>query len=147
MDSIQGLLAIEALREELWAAWTESLPGATEGHEEGGFIVLNADGITTIVRWPKGEGNRILVPPHERCRVNGCPILASFHTHPNTGPEYLQEPSESDICGVSMDEDLKAADYLGEVVISAERIYLVRPDGLVHELGQTGDALGWQASR
>jgi hypothetical protein len=64
-------------------------------------------------------------------------IIASFHTHPNTGPDYLQEPGETDRRAVRADPDLKAPHYAGELVISAGLVYLVLPDGSVSELGET----------
>jgi hypothetical protein len=38
---------------------------------------------------------------------DGKDIVASFHTHPNTGSDYLQEPSETDKRGIT-DEVLYA---------------------------------------
>jgi hypothetical protein len=90
-----------------------------------------------LIRWPQGQGNAIEVPPHLGCRIEGLEIIASFHTHPNTGPGHLQEPSETDKRAVREDPDLKAAHFVGELVISARLLYLVSPDGSVSELGDT----------
>ena len=65
--------------------------------------------------------------------------MATFHTHPNTGRDYLQEPSETDRRAVRDDPDLKGSDYLGEIVISAEWLYLIKPSGKVEVVGQTAD--------
>jgi hypothetical protein len=61
----------------------------------------------------------------------------SFHTHPNTGAEFLQEPSETDKRAVRDDPDLKDAAYIGELVISQETTYLITPAGQVREVGDT----------
>ena len=67
----------------------------------------------------------------------GLEIVASFHTHPNTGSDYLQEPSETDKRAVRDDPDLKGDDYIGEFVISQAVIYLVSPAGQVREMDDT----------
>jgi hypothetical protein len=81
------------------------------------------------------------VPEHPSCMFEELQIVASFHTHPNTGPDYLQAPSQSDKRGVRDDLDLKGADYIGELVISARLIYLVQPDGTVAQVGPTSEIL------
>src|SRR6267142_883499 len=101
------VLSDPLVRKALARAWLDSKPGLSGGHEEGGFIVLNQTDNLEVKRWPTGEGNRIRVPDHPGCAVGATPIVASFHTHPNTGPEYLQEPSETDKRGVREDPDLK----------------------------------------
>jgi hypothetical protein len=67
--------------------------------------------------------------------------VATFHTHPNTGPDFLQEPSETDRRAVREDSDLKGEAYVGEFVISEEKMYLVSPEGLVTVVGSTRDIL------
>jgi hypothetical protein len=61
-------------------------------------------------------------------------IVASFHTHPNTGSDYFQEPSETDKRAVRDDSDLKGPEYVGEFVITQAVIYLVTPTGQVREM-------------
>ena len=68
-----------AVRAALAEAWKESKPGLAGGHEEGGFVVLDAEGKLSVQRWPMGEGNRIKVPPHSGCAVGGQIIAATFH--------------------------------------------------------------------
>lgn len=63
--------------------------------------------------------------------------MASFHTHPNTGSDFLQEPSETDKRAVYDDPDLRGASYVGEFVISQETIYLITPTGQVREVDET----------
>ena len=74
-------------------AWQDSNPGVFGGHEEGGFILRDSTGNLSLVRWPKGAVNTIIIPPHPNCKIGGLDIVATFHTHPNTGIYYLQEPS------------------------------------------------------
>ena len=75
-------------------------------------------GAMAIVRWPKGNISMIEVPPHSDCKIEAKEIVASFHTHPNTGADFVQEPSESDKRAVRDDPDLKAMFYApkGEVL-------------------------------
>jgi hypothetical protein len=82
--------------------------------------MLHADGTLAVERWPHGEQDGIEVPPHPGGRRGNAVIVATFHTHPNTGPDYLQEPGPSDIAGVAEDTDLRHPDYEGEYVISKE---------------------------
>ena len=116
---------------------SEPLPGPSDGHKEGGFIVQNAAGSLQEIRWSRGTGNTIDVPPHPGCRAEGLEIIASFHTHPNTSPDYLQESSDTDKRAVRDDPELKAPNYAGELVISAALLYLVTPYGSVIQLGET----------
>lgn len=67
--------------------------------------------------------------------------MATFHTHPNTGPDYLQEPSLTDRRAVMDDPDFRVPGYFGEFVISAEKVYLIKPAGDVEEVMQTEDLL------
>lgn len=115
-----GLLNDPTVRSGLKQAWEDSQPGTTGGHEEGGFIVMNLAGDLEIVRWPKGEQSRILL--HPNCRISSQEIVATFHTHPNTGEDYLQEPSETDKRAVRDDPDLKGKFYEGEIVISKRKV-------------------------
>jgi len=125
------------VRSALQKAWIDSNPGLTDGHEEGGFIVREVDGSLVVARWQIGLQDTIQVPPHGNCMSEGLEIVASFHTHPNTGSDYLQEPSETDKRAVRDDPDLKGDDYIGEFVISQAVIYLVSPAGQVREMDDT----------
>lgn len=135
------VIADPVVRAALGAAWRDSAPGPVGGRETGGFIVLEADQLT-VRRWPSGAGDQIGVPAHIGCVCDGFEIVASFHTHPNTGPDYLQEPSETDRRGVRDDADLKGAWYVGEFVIAEEMIYLVTPTGAVREVDRRHELLG-----
>jgi hypothetical protein len=131
-----------AVRDELKRAWEESNPSLASGHEEGGFVLREIDGLYTVRRWRRGAKDSIDVPPHLGCKYDDVDIAASFHTHPNTGNDYLQEPSETDKRAVRDDEDLKGEYYEGEYVISSELIYLVTPSGSVREIGETAQIFG-----
>src|SRR5688572_30379006 len=84
-------------------AWHESrADDPLERHEEGGYIVLNADGSHAVERWPRG-GQSGITPPSLNAdgRYNGKLVVAAFHTHPNPGVDeagrlWEQEPSRSD---------------------------------------------------
>jgi proteasome lid subunit RPN8/RPN11 len=136
------LLNNPLVRSALKQAWRESNPGSAECHEEGGFILRDTKGNLSIMRWARGTQNTITLPLHSRCKIGEKDIVASFHTHPNTGGTFLQEPSETDRRAVRDDPDLKGAFYVGEFVISAERVYLVSPEGQVNEIGYYQDVLG-----
>ena len=122
-------------------AWQDSHPGVSGGHEEGGFILRDAAGNMSVDRWPKGAQDTIILPSHPNCKIGGEDIVASFHTHPNTGKDYLQEPSETDRRAVRDDPDLKGAFYEGEFVISQEKIYLIAPNGQVSAIENTREIL------
>jgi hypothetical protein len=140
--TVKAILANTNVRHALQQAWTDSNPGTTGGHEEGGFFVRDADGSLSVRRWQKGLQDTIQVPPHENCNFDGFEIVASFHTRPNTGSDYLQEPSETDKRAVRDDPDLKGEDYVGEFVISRTVIYLVSPAGQVRDMDDTEAVFG-----
>ena len=118
---LRELLICDALAQ----AWLQSNPGIDGGHEEGGFIVLDANGSFRVVRWPNSAQRAIVVPAHPECRINGMEIVPSFHTHPNTGSDAIQEPDATDRRAVRDDRDLKHPGYIGEFVLSEQSVYLV----------------------
>lgn len=128
--SVKDILENQTIIAELKKAWFDSAPNVSGGHEEGGFIVADDFGDLSVVRWEKGTQNEIVLPPHRNCLVGGKAIVASFHTHPNTGADFQQEPSLTDVRAVRDDSDLKGEFYLGEFVISEENVYLIEPSGL-----------------
>lgn len=110
-------------------------------HEEGGFVVRDAAGSLEVERWPKGLQNEIVVPPHPGGKCGSRTIVATFHTHPNTGPDYQQEPSVTDIRAVRDDPNLSHSDYEGEYVIALEWIYRIDKNGRVETVAPTKAAL------
>jgi hypothetical protein len=136
-SSTAEILQISAIVAELKQAWQDSEPNVLGGHEEGGFIVVDDFGVLSVVRWEKGTQNEIILPPHQNCFVGGKAIVASFHTHPNTGADFQQEPSLTDIRAVRDDFDLKGEFYLGEFVVSQENVYLIEPSGLFSVIVKT----------
>ena len=133
--SINDILGNELVLAQLKDAWVDSVPGISGGHEEGGFLVSEDSVILDMVRWNKGVQNEIILPSHKNCFIGGKDIIASFHTHPNTGKDFQQEPSLTDTRAVRDDFDLKGEFYLGELVISEQNIYLIEPAGDYHIIG------------
>ena len=127
------------IRDHLLMAWNESEPGTANAHEEGGFVLQSDDGSLIIERWARGAQNKITVPNHDGGMRNGMKIIATFHTHPNPGENYLQEPSPTDIRAVRDDPDLAHADYQGEIVISTELTYVIAKSGTITVAGRTSD--------
>jgi hypothetical protein len=120
----------------LQQAWLDSNPGVTGGHEEGGFIIRADSGNLQVRRWKRGAQDNIVVPLHFNCQFEGNEVVATFHTHPNTGNDYQQETSEIDKQAVRGDPHLKGQNYLGEFVITAETIFLITPTGQVREVAE-----------
>lgn len=129
----------------LHQAWQESQPGTPAAHEEGGFILRDHDASLIVERWPRGFQNEIEVPEHADGKRGSLSIIATFHTHPNTGHEFQQEPSLTDIRAVRDDPELKSLDYEGEYVISSEWIYLIRTNGQVELVVDTRSIIGIQS--
>ena len=88
-----------------------------------------------MIRWRRGKQNAIVVPAHRKGLYRGNRIVASFHTHPNMGKDYKQGPSELDISEVVEDADFAVPHYIGEFIISNARLYIIRPNGTVNDLG------------
>ncbi len=135
--TIADILENQTILSKLKQAWLDSNPNILGGHEEGGFIAADDFGVLSVIRWAKGTNNEIVLPPHKNCFADGKDIVASFHTHPNTGADFQQEPSLTDIRAVRDDFDLKGAFYLGEFVISAQNIYLIESSGEFRIIGKT----------
>lgn len=135
--SASEIIENEVVLSEIKNAWNDSVPSLSDGHEEGGFIVIDEFENLSVVRWEKGKQNEIVLPPHRNCFAREKEIVASFHTHPNTGKDYQQEPSLTDIRAVADDPDLKGENYVGEFVVSKDIIYLIKPSGEVVEIGNT----------
>lgn len=136
-----SLLDDQIIRSSLLQAWAESKPGTFEAHEEGGFILRDTDGALRVERWPRGGQNEIFVPLHPGGKRGDATIVATFHTHPNVGPDFQQEPSLTDIRAVRDDAELSHAEFEGEYVISHEQVYRIETDGRVRTIGETKTVL------
>lgn len=136
-----SVLNDDSIRELFRLAWSESQAGKDDAHEEGGFVLCNVDGSLAVERWPRGAQNEIFVPPHPNGKRGDLTILATFHTHPNPGLDYQQEPSLTDIRAVRDDPHLSHSEYEGEYVIAAESIYRIERDGRVESIGKTHSLL------
>ena len=135
--SINDIFENQIIVAELSKGWLDSEPNVSGGHEEGGFIVADDFGALSVIRWEKGTNNEIILPRHKNCFVDGKDVIASFYTHPNTGENFQQEPSLTDIRAVRDDFDLKGEFYLGEFVISEENVYWIEPSGQISVFGKT----------
>ncbi|CAN5666540.1 hypothetical protein BH20ACI4_BH20ACI4_35030 [soil metagenome] len=82
------IIGNEIILGELKTAWNNSVPSISDGHEEGGFIVIDEFENLSVVRWEKGIQNEIILPPHQNCFIDEKEIVASFHTHPNIGRDF-----------------------------------------------------------
>ena len=58
----EQLLKNEVVIAAMSAAWVDSRPGVSGGHEEGGFVLRNADRKIEVLRW-----------------VTGCRIASRYH--------------------------------------------------------------------
>jgi hypothetical protein len=134
---IAALLRDAVVMAALRRAWLDSNPGPDGGHEEGGYILRDGSGTIIDSRWPKGSADVIHVPPHQACRFRGFEIVASYHTYPNTSPEYEPQPSNQDVLMIACDSNLRAAWFVGEFVVSAVSVYLVEPSGAWSTGGRT----------
>ena len=117
-----GVVSDQHVRDALRQAWVESFPGTANAHEEGGFVVQMEGGSLAVERWPQGSKREITVPAHSGGRFGGQLIVATFHTHPNPGSDFQQEPSLTDIRAVRDDPELRHVEFEGELVISTETI-------------------------
>lgn len=141
-----SILNDQLIREQLRQAWLDSQPGTDVAHEEGGFVLRGDDGALIVERWPRGAQNEILVPPHSGGKRGTMSIVATFHTHPNVGPDFQQEPSLTDIRAVRDNPDLSDPNYEGEYVISSEWIYCIQRNGDVNVEQETSAALSLDRS-
>jgi hypothetical protein len=103
LENVLDPLKNPAILAEMNRAWRESqADDPMHRHEEGGYIVLNADSSHGIERWTRGGQSQIMPPALDANNCyNGKVVVAAFHTHPNpardeTGQEWEQGPSESD---------------------------------------------------
>ena len=97
---------------------------------------MNAQGEYVIDRWQSGSASKIFASPHPGGKRNNEIIVATFHTHPNTGKSFEQVPNSMDCEIVAEDVDLKTIQYIGEFILSQDHLYLILHDGEYLTLGK-----------
>ena len=137
-----SVLDVELVRDAIRRAWWDSQPQTDSAHEEGGFVLQDDDGSLSVERWPSGAQNEILVPSHVDGTRHNRAIVATFHTHPNLGSDFQQEPSPTDIRAVQNDPHLSHPEYEGEYVIASGHVYRILRSGEVIVAGDTRSILG-----
>ena len=71
----------DAIRDLFVQAGQESEPGTDAAHEEGGFVLRNADGSLSVERWPKGVQDKIFVPLHPGGKRGDLQIVATMQAN------------------------------------------------------------------
>ena len=125
------------LRQAFQLAWERSQTNVPASrHEEGGYIVVEADGSLGVRWWQPGKS--AMITPPKRARdgsFDGCKVVGEFHTHPHPrkdeqGRVWDLEPSAIDINGIR-NEKYPGISY----VIGWEHIWQIEPDGRVTRIG------------
>jgi hypothetical protein len=138
--NVSDLLADPDLIHAFRAAYDESGFGTDVPTEQGGFILMSPHTAKLeIVRLPPGERDSLTYPVCPDGRYEGKQIIGTFHTHPNTGAEWRQEPSPQDI---RLSQDYPETMGAHQFVISSEKVYHIDNEGIVFEAGSTGQLLG-----
>ena len=79
-------------------AFEDSDMGGSAPREQGGFLVRDSQtGAFAVARMSSSERDSLAYPICADGLFQGQEIVGSFHTHPNTGHEWRQEPSPQDI--------------------------------------------------
>jgi hypothetical protein len=140
-DNALDPLSDRAICAEIGRAWQESEANdPTSRHEEGGYIVRNADRSLSIVRWLRGEQSGIMPPAmHGENRYDGREVVATFHTRPNPlvdelGREWKEGPSERD-------RRWHIRHKLRGYVVGQSFIYEIDEIGKIGELGRREEIL------
>jgi hypothetical protein len=134
------LLAHAEVIDGMRLAYEDSRVGTDNPIEQGGLIVRNStSGALEIVRLPPSGRDQLVYPICADGMYRGKQIVGSFHTHPNTGPEWRQQPSSQD---VRLSQEFPETMGAHQFVIAEETIYHIDNDGVVSELGLTRILLG-----
>lgn len=127
----------DSLCQAFQLAWERSQPTVpTARHEEGGYIVVEADGLLGVRWWQPGTA--ALITPAKRARdgsFEGRKVVGEFHTHPRPhqdeqGQVWELEPSAIDLYGIR-NENYTGISY----VIGWDYIWQVEPNGQVTRIG------------
>jgi hypothetical protein len=116
-------------------AYQDSEVGGDTPVEQGGFLLYDsiADRLD-VGRLPAGHQDSMSFPICSDGTYSGKLIVGSFHTHPNVGPQWRQEPSPQDI-RLSIDYPETMGPH--QFVISHDMIFRIDNDGTVVEMGST----------
>jgi len=134
------LLADAALVGGMRQAFVESNVGEANAIEQGGFIVSDPlDGTLVVIRLPAAACDSLSYPICADGTYEGREIVGSFHTHPNTGPEWQQDPSPQDI---RLSQDYPETMGPHQFVIARDVIYHIDNNGVVTGMGGTPQLLG-----
>jgi len=113
--------------------------GGGNPKEQGGFILKDPKtGNLSVERWPTGQSSSMSPPISTDGKYNGKDIVGSFHTHPNVGQGWKQEPSTTDTSFVT-NYPKTAGD--NHYVISKDKVYRIDSGASVSDAGKTGDIL------
>ena len=132
------LLQDEVVEAALRRAYQESDVGGTNPREQGGFIVRDGDGALRVDRLPAGEEDALEFPVCRDGVYNGEKIAGTFHTHPNIGTGWRQEPSQADI---EFSVNFPETSGPHQFVVSKANIYHIANDGVVSTVGATTDLI------
>ena len=137
--SFSELLAHSSVIDGMRQAFVESDVGGSNPIEQGGFLVRDSPtGFLTVIRLPSSARDSLSFPLCSDGQYLGQEIIGSFHTHPNTGNEWRQEPSPQDI---RLSKEYPETMGTHQVVISREKVYHIDNDGLVTVVGRTAEVL------
>ena len=137
--SISELLAHPRVVAGMRQAYVESDVGGSHPQEQGGFLVRDVQtGFPTVTRLPSSAHDSLSYPLSPNGLYQGQEIIGSFHTHPNTGKEWRQEPSPQDI---RLSKEYPETMGLHQFVISREKIYVIDNGGQVTVVGRTVELL------
>jgi hypothetical protein len=133
-----SLIGVPEVKRGMIQAKNDSNFGSAEKHEEGGLILKDKNGNLSTQAWPAGETDRLIPPSHPDGGVGDKEIVGSYHTHPNIGSDYRQEPSQADINWVVNNPKNAGNKHF---VISEKKIYKIDIQGNVTVVGKTKKVL------
>ena len=91
------LLREPLVNAELRKAYIDSHVGTINATEQGGTIIRTPQKIFRVIRWPAGAAASVRPLQFPSGRIGNDKIVGSFHTHPNVGLGWRQEPSDADL--------------------------------------------------
>jgi hypothetical protein len=137
--SASELLSDSTVIDAMRRAFEESDVGGRNPVEQGGFILKDPlTGTFSVALLPAGAADSLVYPVCSDGMHDGKQIVGSFHTHPNTGPDWQQEPSLQDI---RLSQEYPETMGAHQFVISQKTIYHIDDDGAVGVAGRTVDLL------